>query len=78
MYILVLLNLYYLYILHLAKIKLKKTSLKGIQTRDLSHKCVCSYHCTTCVFMSTSIIVKIYTTSLPKPTCYPNIMCSSR
>ena len=33
---------------------------------------------TTCVFMSTSIIVKTYNTSLPKSTCYPCTMCSSR
>jgi hypothetical protein len=36
-----------------------------------------SYHYTTCVFMSTSITVKTFTTSLPKPTCYPCTMCSS-
>jgi hypothetical protein len=64
----------------LAKIKLKKQKCgpNGIQTCDLSSKCACSYHYTTCVFMSISVIVKISTTSLPKPTCYLCTMCSSR
>jgi hypothetical protein len=64
----------------LAKIKLKKHKCgsNGIQTCDLSSKCARSYHYNTCVFMSTSVTVKIYTTSLPKPTCYLCTMCSSR
>jgi hypothetical protein len=35
-----------------------------------------SYHYTTCVFMSTSIIENTSTTFLPKPTCYPYTMRS--
>jgi hypothetical protein len=64
----------------LAKIKLKKHKCgpNGIRTHDLSRKCARSYHYTTCVFMSISVTVKISTTSLPKPTCYPYTMCSSR
>jgi hypothetical protein len=64
----------------LAKIKLKKHKCgsNGIQTRNFSSKCARSYHYTTCVFMSISVTVKIYTTSLPKPTCYLCTMCSSR
>jgi hypothetical protein len=64
----------------LAKIKLKKHKYgsNGIQTCDLSSKCARSYHYTTCVFMSIFVTVKIYTTSLPKPTCYLCTMCSSR
>jgi hypothetical protein len=66
------------YISYLAKIKLKNTNgSKGIRTRDLSRKCIHSYHYTTCVFMSTSIIVKTSTTSLSKPTCYPCTTYSS-
>jgi hypothetical protein len=63
---------------HSAKIKLKKIGPKRIRTHHPSSKCARSYHYTTCVFMSTSIIVKTYTTSLPKPTCYPCTMCSSK
>jgi hypothetical protein len=37
-----------------------------------------SYHYTTCVFMSTSITENTSTTSIPKPTCYPCTMRSSR
>jgi hypothetical protein len=64
----------------LAKIKLKKHKCgsNGIRIYDLSSKCACSYHYTTCVFMSISVTVKISTTSLPKPTCYLCTMCSSR
>jgi hypothetical protein len=64
----------------LAKIKLKKHKYgpNGIRTCDLSNKCACSYHYTTCVFMSISVTVKISTTSLSKPTCYLCTMCSSR
>jgi hypothetical protein len=64
----------------LAKIKLKKHKCgpNEIQTCDLSSKCACSYHYTRCVFMSTSVTVKISTTSLPKHTCYSCTMCSSR
>jgi hypothetical protein len=64
----------------LAKIKLKKHKCgsNGIRTCDLSSKCAHSYHYTTCVFMSIFVTVKIYTTSLPKPTCYLCTMCGSR
>jgi hypothetical protein len=65
------------YIPRLIKIKLKNRP-KGIRTHDPSSKCARSYHYTTCVFMSTYIIVKTYSTSLPKPTCYPCTICSSR
>jgi hypothetical protein len=60
--------------LRLAKIKNTNDS-KGIQTRDPSSKCDCSYHYTTCVFMSTSMTVKTSITSLPKLTYYH--MCLS-
>jgi hypothetical protein len=64
----------------LAKIKLKKhkCGFNGIQTCGLSSKCARSYHYTTCVFISIFVTVKIYTTSLTKPTCYFCTMCSSR
>jgi hypothetical protein len=57
----------------LAKIKLKKHKCGSnrIQTRDPSSKCARSYHYTTCVFISIFVTVKISTTSLPNPTCYP-------
>jgi hypothetical protein len=64
----------------LAKIKLKKHKCgsNGIRTCDLSSKCAPSYHYTTCVFISIFVTVKIYTTSLPKPTCYLCTICSCR
>jgi hypothetical protein len=64
----------------LAKIKLKKhkRGSNGIRTCNLSSKCARSYHYTTCVFMSIFVTVKIYTTYLPKLTCYLYTMCSSR
>jgi hypothetical protein len=37
-----------------------------------------SFTAITCVFMSISVTVKIYITSLPKSTCYFCTMCSSR
>jgi hypothetical protein len=43
-----------------------------------SSKCARSYHYTTCVFMSTSMIGKTSTTSFPKHTCYPCTMRISR
>jgi hypothetical protein len=64
------------YIQHLTKIKLKKH--KWPQGDSNPRPLKQSYHYTTHVFMSISIIVKTYTTSLPKPTCYPCTMCSSR
>ena len=65
---------------HLAKIKLKKHKYgpNRIRTHDPSSKSARSYHYTTCVFMSIFVTVKISTTSLPNPTCYPCTMCSSR
>jgi hypothetical protein len=72
--------LIHMYIPRLAKIKLKKHKYgpNGIQTRNPSNKYACSYHYTTCVFMSIFITIKISTTSLSNPTCYPCTMCSSR
>jgi hypothetical protein len=64
----------------LAKIKLKKHKCgsNGIRTCDLSSKCARSYNYTTYVFISIFVTVKIYITSLPKPTCYLCTMCSNR
>jgi hypothetical protein len=44
---------------------------KGIRTRNPSSKYARSYYYTTCVFMSTSIIVKTYTTSFSEAHLLP-------
>jgi hypothetical protein len=62
----------------LAKIKKIHMALKGFEPTTSQANASGSYHYTTYVFMSTSITENTSTTSLPKPTCYPCTMRSSR
>jgi hypothetical protein len=71
------------YIPRLAKIKKTQMAPRGFEgfkpsTPQENMLIPHSYNYTKCVFMSASMTIKTYTTSLSKLTCYPCTMRSSR